>query len=40
MPSLAFWDGKSLIPCGFSLHRENKKNGYGLNLKSATKSYK
>jgi len=28
---LCFWDGKSLIPCGLSLHRENKKKEYGLN---------
>jgi hypothetical protein len=26
---LCFWDGKSLIPCGFSLHRENKKTNTG-----------
>ena len=30
---LGYWDGKSLIPCGLSLHRENKKNEYGLNRK-------
>ena len=28
---LCYWDGKSMIPCGFSFHRENKKKGYGLN---------
>ncbi|MDR0575027.1 MAG: transposase [Tannerella sp.] len=31
MLTLCFWDGKSLLPCGLSLHRENKKNAYGLN---------
>jgi len=30
---LCYWDGKSLIPCALSLHRENKKNDYGLNKK-------
>jgi hypothetical protein len=25
--TLCLWEGKSLIPCGFSLHRENKKTG-------------
>jgi hypothetical protein len=28
---LCYWDGKSLIPCGLSLHRENKKHEYGLS---------
>lgn len=39
MLTLAFWDGKSLIPCGFSLHRENKKNGYGLNKKQEKRQF-
>ena len=30
---LSYWDGKSLIPCSLSLHRENKKHEYGLNQK-------
>jgi hypothetical protein len=33
MLTLCLWDGKSLISCGLSLHRENKKNEYGLNKK-------
>jgi len=31
--SLSYWDGKSLIPCCLSLHRENKEHGYGLSKK-------
>ena len=30
---LCYWDGKSLIPCGLSLHREYKKHDYGLTGK-------
>jgi hypothetical protein len=30
---LACWDGKSLLPSDCSLHRENKNNHYGLNVK-------
>jgi hypothetical protein len=26
---LCYWDGKSLIPCGLSLHRESKDKEYG-----------
>jgi hypothetical protein len=37
---LAFWDGKSLIPCGLSLHRENKDNEYGLNKKQQKRQFK
>ena len=37
---LSFWDGKSLIPCSLSLHRENKKHEYGLNKKQQKKQFK
>jgi hypothetical protein len=30
---LCYWDGKSLIPCSLSLHRESKKHQYGLTEK-------
>jgi hypothetical protein len=40
MLTLCFWDGKSLIPCGLSLHRENKKNGYGLNSRQQKRQFK
>ena len=36
---LCYWDGKSLIPCGLSLHRENKKNDYGLNNKQQKRQF-
>jgi hypothetical protein len=36
---LCFWDGKSLIPCCLSLHRENKKNEYGLNKKEQKRQF-
>ena len=36
---LCYWDGKSLIPCGLSLHRENKKNEYGLNKKQQKRQF-
>jgi hypothetical protein len=36
---LCYWDGKSLIPCGLSLHRENKKKEYGLNKKQQKRQF-
>jgi hypothetical protein len=36
---LSYWDGKSLIPCGFSLHRENKKNNFGLSERQRKKQF-
>ena len=36
---LCYWDGKSLIPCGLSLHRENKKHEYGLNKKQQKRQF-
>ena len=36
---LCFWDGKNLIPCCLSLHRENKKNEYGLNKKEQNRQF-
>jgi hypothetical protein len=33
MLTLCFWDGKRLLPCGLSMHRESKKNPYGLSKK-------
>jgi len=30
---LALWDGKSLLPIDFSLHRESHKNNWGLKVK-------
>jgi len=36
---LCYWDGKSLIPCGLSLHRENKKNEYGLTKKQQQRQF-
>jgi hypothetical protein len=36
---LAFWDGKSLVPINFSLHRESKKNHYGLTPKEQRAQY-
>jgi len=36
---VCYWDGKSLIPCGLSLHRENKKNEYGLNKKQQKRQF-
>jgi len=36
---LSYWDGKSLIPCGLSFHRENKKNEYGLNEKQQKRQF-
>jgi len=37
---ICYWDGKTLIPCGLSLHRENKKNNYGLNKKQEKQQFK
>jgi hypothetical protein len=39
MLTLCFWDGKSLIPCRFSEHRESKKNEYGLNKKQQKRQF-
>jgi hypothetical protein len=39
MLTLALWDGKSLLPCDCSLHRENKKNRYGLTAKEIKKQF-
>ena len=36
---LCYWDGKSLIPCGLSLHREHKKYEYGLNQKQQKRQF-
>jgi len=36
---LSYWDGKSLIPCCLSLHRENKKHEYGLNQKQQKRQF-
>jgi hypothetical protein len=36
---LCYWDGKSLIPCGLSFHREYKKYEYGLNKKQQKRQY-
>jgi len=37
---LCYWDGKSLLPFGFSLHRESKKKEYGLNKKQQKRQFK
>jgi hypothetical protein len=36
---LCYWDGKSLIPCCLSLHRENKKKEYGLSKKEERRQF-
>ena len=36
---LCYWDGKSLIPCGLSFHRENKNNNYGLNKQQQKRQF-
>jgi len=36
---LCYWDGKSLIPCALSLHREYKKYGYGLSKKQQNRQF-
>ncbi|MDR2652890.1 MAG: transposase [Prevotellaceae bacterium] len=40
MLTLCLWDGKSLIPCCLSLHRESKKNEYGLNKKQQLRQFR
>jgi hypothetical protein len=39
MLTLCFWDGKSLVPCCLSLHRESRKNEYGLNKKQQKRQF-
>jgi hypothetical protein len=36
---LCYWDGKSLIPCGLSFHRESKEKEYGLNKKQQKQQF-
>ena len=36
---LCYWDGKSLIPCGLSFHRESKEKEYGLNKKQQKRQF-
>jgi hypothetical protein len=36
---LCYWDGKSLIPCGLSFHRESKDKEYGLNKKQQKRQF-
>jgi len=36
---LCYWDGKTLIPCELSLHRENKKHEYGLNKEQQKRQF-
>jgi hypothetical protein len=36
---LCYWDGKSLIPCALSLHREHKKYEYGLTRKQQKRQF-
>jgi len=36
---LSYWDGKSLIPCGLSFHRESKDKEYGLNKKQQRRQF-
>jgi hypothetical protein len=36
---LCYWDGKSLIPCGLSLHRESKDKKYGLTEKQQKRQF-
>jgi hypothetical protein len=40
MLTLCLWDGKSLIPCCLSLHRESKKHAYGLNKKQQKRQFR
>jgi hypothetical protein len=40
MLTLCYWDGKSLLPCGLSLHRESKGKEYGLNKKQQERQFK
>ena len=37
---LGFFDGKMLIPVDFSLHRESRKNNFGLKQKEQKKQFK
>ena len=37
---LGFFDGKMLIPADFSLHRESRKNNFGLKQKEQKKQFK
>jgi IS4 transposase len=37
---LCYWDGKSLIPCGLSLHRESKDKKYGLTEKQQKRLFR
>jgi hypothetical protein len=37
--AVCYWDGKSLIPCDFSLHRESREKNYGLTAKERKKQY-
>jgi hypothetical protein len=39
MLTLCFWDGKSLAPCCLSLHRESRKNEYGLKKKQQKRQF-
>jgi hypothetical protein len=36
---LSYWDGKSLLPCDLSFHRENKKKEYGLTKKQQKEQF-
>ena len=36
---LCYWDGKSLIPCGLSFHRESKDKEYGLTKKQQKQQF-
>jgi hypothetical protein len=36
---LCYWDGKSLIPCGFTFHREHKDYEYGLTKKQQKRQF-
>jgi len=36
---LCYWDGKSLIPCALSFHRENRKHEYGLSRKEQGRQF-
>ena len=37
---LGFFDGKMLIPADFSLHRESRKNNFGLKQEEEKKQFK
>ena len=36
---ICYWDGKSLMSCGLSLHRESRKNNYGLTGKQRKRQF-